>query len=190
LVPTYTRDVLFADERIATLMLTAFSVGIGTGSLMCEKLSRKHINLGLVPIGAIGLTCFATDLCFISLPDMKLSEGELLTAGMFLQHFNHWHVLIDLIMIGMSGGLYMVPLYALVQQKSNPCHRSRIIAANNILNAIFMVISALLIILLITAGIDIPHIFLLVAVLNVLVMIIISRKAPEFITQFIKYVGF
>ncbi len=190
LVPTYTRDVLFADERIATLMLTAFSIGIGTGSLMCEKLSHKHINLGLVPIGGIGLTCFATDLCFISLPDMKLAEGELLTAGIFLQHFNHWHVLIDLILIGMSGGLYMVPLYALVQQKSNPCHRSRIIAANNILNAIFMVISALLIILLITAGIDIPHIFLLVAVLNVLVMIIISRKAPEFITQFIKYVGF
>ena len=80
LVPTYTRDVLFADERIATLMLTAFSIGIGTGSLMCEKLSRMqinpgHINLGLVPIGAIGLTCFAPDLSFISLPDMKLSEG-------------------------------------------------------------------------------------------------------------------
>jgi len=190
LVPTYTRDVLFADERIATLMLTAFSIGIGTGSLMCEKLSHKHINLGLVPIGAIGLTCFATDLCFISLPDMKLAEGELLTASMFLQHFNHWHVLIDLILIGISGGLYMVPLYALIQQKSNPCHRSRIIAANNILNAIFMVVSALLIILLITAGIDIPYIFLIVAVMNILVMIIISRKAPEFITQFIKYVGF
>ncbi len=190
LVPTYTRDVLFADERIATLMLTAFSIGIGTGSLMCEKLSHKHINLGLVPIGAIGLTFFATDLSFISLPDMKLSEGELLTASMFLQHFNHWHVLIDLILIGMSGGLYMVPLYALIQQKSNPCHRSRIIAANNILNAIFMVISALMIISLITAGIDIPHIFFIVAVLNILILIIITRKEPEFITQFIKYVGF
>jgi len=190
LVPTYTRDVLFADERIATLMLTAFSIGIGTGSLMCEKLSHKHINLGLVPIGAIGLTLFATDLSFISLPDMKLSEGELLTASMFLQHFNHWHVLVDLILIGMSGGLYMVPLYALIQQKSNPCHRSRIIAANNILNAIFMVISALMIISLITAEIDIPHIFFIVAVLNILILIIITRKEPEFITQFSKYVGF
>jgi hypothetical protein len=188
LVPTYTRDVLFADERIATLMLTAFSIGIGTGSLMCEKLSHKHINLGLVPIGAIGLTCFATDLSFISLPDMNLSEGELLTAGMFLPHFNHWHVLFDLIMIGLSGGLYMVPLYALVQQKSNPCHRSRIIAANNIINALFMVVSALLIILLITAGIDIPHVFFIVAVLNVLVMFIISRNEPEFIRQFMEYI--
>jgi MFS family permease len=188
LVPTYTRDVLLADERIATLMLTSFSIGIGTGSLMCEKLSHKHINLGLVPIGAIGLTCFATDLSFISLPDMNLSEGELLTASTFLQHFNHWHVLFDLIMIGLSGGLYMVPLYALVQQKSNPCHRSRIIAANNIINALFMVISALLIILLITAGIDIPHIFFIVAVMNVLVMIIISRNEPEFIRQFMEYI--
>jgi hypothetical protein len=109
---------------------------------------------------------------------------------MFLQHFNHWHVLVDLIMIGLSGGLYMVPLYTLVQQESNPCHRSRIIAANNIINALFMVVSALLIILLITAGIDIPHIFFIVALLNVLVMIIISRKEPEFIKQFIKYTGF
>ncbi len=189
LVPTYTRDVLFADERIATLMLTAFSIGIGTGSLMCEKLSHKHINLGLVPIGAIGLTFFATDLSFISLPDMKLSEGELLTADMFLQHFNHWHVLIDLILIGVSGGLYMVPLYALIQQKSNPCHRSRIIAANNILNAIFMVISALMIILLITAGIDIPHIFFIVAVLNLMAMVVIFKKEPEFLRQFFKYIS-
>lgn len=187
LVPTYTRDVLFADERIATLMLTAFSIGIGTGSLMCEKLSHKHINLGLVPIGAIGLTCFATDLSFISLPDMKLSEGELITAGMFLQHFNHWHVLIDLSMIGLSGGLYMVPLYALVQQRSNPCHRSRIIAANNIINAFFMVISAVLMILLISAGIEIPEIFFIVAVLNLIMMAMISRKEPEFLHQFVKY---
>ncbi len=189
LVPTYTRDVLFADERIATLMLTAFSIGIGTGSLMCEKLSHKHINLGLVAIGAIGLTCFATDLSFISLPDMKLSEGELLTADMFLQHFNHWHVLIDLILIGVSGGLYMVPLYALIQQKSNPCHRSRIIAANNILNAIFMVISALMIILLITAGIDIPQIYFIVAVLNLMAMVVIFKKEPEFLRQFFKYIS-
>jgi len=93
-----------------------------------------------------------------------------------------------LVMIGLSGGLYMVPLYALVQQKSNPCHRSRIIAANNIINALFMVISALLIILLITAGIDIPHIFFIVAVMNVLVMIIISRNEPEFIRQFMEYI--
>lgn len=84
----------------------------------------------------------------------------------------------------------MVPLYALIQQKSNPCHRSRIIAANNILNAIFMVISALMIISLITAGVDIPHIFLIVAVLNILILIIITRKEPEFITQFVKYAGF
>ncbi|MCK5667569.1 MAG: glycerol acyltransferase, partial [Gammaproteobacteria bacterium] len=189
LVPTYTRDVLSADERIATLMLTAFSIGIGTGSLLCEKLSHKKINLGLVPIGAIGLTIFAADLSFISLPEIKLSEANMvLTAGMFLQYFSHWHVLIDLSMIGLSGGLYMVPMYALVQKRSNPCHRSRIIAANNIINAIFMVISAVLMILLISAGIEIPEIFFIVAVLNLMVMVMISRKESEFINQFIKYI--
>ncbi len=189
LVPTYTRDVLSADERIATLMLTAFSIGIGTGSLLCEKLSHKQINLGLVPIGAIGLTIFAADLSLISLPDIKLSEGNMiLTADIFLQYFNHWRVLIDLSMIGLSGGLYMVPMYALVQKRSNPCHRSRIIAANNIINAIFMVISAVLMILLISAGIEIPEIFFIVAVLNLMVMVMISRKESEFINQFIKYI--
>ena len=193
LVPTYTRDILSGDERIATLMLTAFSIGIGTGSLLCEKLSRKHINpghinLGLVPIGAIGLTCFAADLSFISLPEIKLTDGGLLTAGMFLQHFNHWRVLTDLSMIGLSGGLYMVPLYALVQQRSNPCHRSRIIAANNIINAFFMVISAVLMIVLISAGIEIPEIFFIVAVLNLVVMMMIFKKESEFLNQFIEYI--
>ena len=189
LVPTYTRDILNADERIATLMLTAFSIGIGTGSLLCEKLSHRKINLGLVPIGAIGLTLFAADLSFISLPEVKFSEGNtLLTASMFLEHFNHWRVLLDLSLIGLSGGLYMVPLYALVQQKSNPCHRSRIIAANNIINALFMVISAVSMILLISAGIEIPEIFLIVAVLNIVVMLLVSNKEPEFLQQLRKYV--
>ena len=156
---------------------------------MCEKLSHRHINLGLVPIGAIGLTLFATDLSFISLPAIELTEGNtLLTAGMFLEHVSHWRVLVDLSMIGLSGGLYMVPLYALVQRRSNPCHRSRIIAANNIINAFFMVISAVLMILLINSGTEIPEIFLIVAVLNLLVMIIIFKSESEFLSQFIKYV--
>ena len=189
LVPNYTRDVLSADERIATLMLTAFSIGIGTGSLLCEKLSHKKINLGLVPIGAIGLTLFAADLSLISLPDIKLSEGNMiLTADMFLQYFSHWRVLIDLSMIGLSGGLYMVPMYTLVQQRSNPRHRSRIIAANNIINAFFIVISAILMILLISAGIKIPEIFFIVAVLNLMVMVMIFKKESEFINQFFKYI--
>ncbi len=190
LVPTYTRDILNADETIATLMLTAFSIGIGTGSLLCEKLSHKQINLGLVPIGAIGLTLFATDLSFIPLPEILVLDGHTtLTAVMFLEYFNHWRVLLDLSMIGLSGGLYMVPLYALVQKRSNPCHRSRIIAANNIINALFMVISAVLMIALISAGIKITEIYFIVAILNLMVMIMIFRKEPEFFNQFIEYVG-
>ena len=140
-------------------------------------------------MGAIGLTLFATDLSFIPLPEIEFSGANtLLTAGMFLEYFNHWRILIDLSMIGLSGGLYMVPLYALVQQKSNPCHRSRIIAANNIINALFMVISAVSIILLISAGIEIPEVFLIVAVLNLLIMAMIFQKESEFLNQFIKYI--
>ncbi len=189
LVPSYTRDVLTANEEIATLMLTAFSIGIGIGSLLCEKLSSRKINLGLVPIGAIGLTLFAIDLSFISLPELEFSEGDtLLTASMFLEHFNHWRTLLDLSLIGLSGGLYMVPLYALIQKKSNPYHRSRIIAANNIINALFMAGSAVSMILLISVGIEISEIFLIVAVLNIVVMLLVFRKEPKFLQQFIKYI--
>ncbi len=190
LIFTYTPDILNADEKIATIILTAFSIGVGAGSLLCEKLSYKHINLGLVPIGAIGLTLFAIDLSFISLPDIRLTEGELLSASMFLQYLSHWHVLIDFGMIGLSGGLYIVPLYATMQQKSNPRHRSRIIAANNIINALFMVVSAISIILLTKAGADIPHIFFIIAVFNIIIMVIVATQEPEFINQFIKYIGF
>lgn len=189
LIPTYTHDVLHADEGIATLMLTAFSIGIGTGSLLCEKLSNKKINLGLVPIGAIGLTLFAIDLSFITLADFDSANGKMrLTASMFLEHFNHWLVLLDLSLIGLSGGLYIVPLYALVQQKSNPCHRSRIMGANNIINAFAMVCSAVSMILLISMGIEIPEIFLIVAVLNIMAMCLVFKKESAFLQQFFKYV--
>ena len=185
-VPAYTRDVLSGNEQIATLLLTAFSIGIGTGSLLCEKLSGQRINLGLVPLGAVGLTFFAADLAFIHLPEIK-SDSQL-TASLFFEYLSHWRVLIDLCCLGAFGGLFIVPLYALIQQRSDPQYRARVIAANNIINALFMVLSAVTMIMLRTRGFAIPDIFLIVAMLNLLTISILLRQAPELLSHLVKMV--
>ena len=184
LMPSYTRDVLYGNEHVATLLLTAFSVGIGSGSLLCEKLSNKRIEMGLVPLGAIGLTLFALDLYFTGTPSYLEGNGEVMTAGMFINNLHSWRVLADLSLLGAFGGLFIVPLYALIQNLSNEHHRARIIAANNILNALFMVLSALSTILLITLNTAITYMFMLVSLLNIIVVGFVVYQIPEFMSRF------
>ena len=186
LIPSYTKDILSGNEGITTILLTAFSVGIGTGSLMCEKFSKKHIEMGLVPIGAAGLTLFAVDLFIVGIP---AHNGFEITAEEFLHHFNNWRVLFDLCLIGFSGGIYIVPLYAMIQNLSSKTHRSRIMAANNILNALFMVFSALLTIFLFTMHATIPQMFLISAVLNVVIVGYVFLRVPDFVRRVIVILG-
>jgi hypothetical protein len=189
LIPSYTRDILSGNEHVTTLLLAAFSIGIGTGSLLCEKLSRKKIEIGLVPLGAIGLSLFAMDLFIIGIPTLDLlKEGELINASGFLKQVQNWRILIDLTCLGLFGGLYIVPLYALIQNRSHVSRRSRIIAANNILNALFMVVSALMTIMLLSFFFTIPSLFLIVAVLNILVTGLVFIQNPEFILNFMRWV--
>ncbi|HKK15334.1 MAG TPA: MFS transporter, partial [Gammaproteobacteria bacterium] len=180
LIPSYTRDVLAGNELIATLLLTAFSVGIGTGSLLCEKLSGGHIETGLMPIGAAGLSLCALDLFITGQPIAPATSAELVTAGQFLSDSSGWRILLDICLLGGFGGIYIVPLYALIQNLSSHARRARIIAANNILNALFMVFSALLTISLISMSIGIPVIFLIVSVLNILMLVLLIARVPEF----------
>lgn len=177
LVPGYTRELLQGNEHVATLLLAAFSVGIGSGSLLCERFSHGGIELGLVVIGALGISVFAFDLFIAGVPGTE-PEG-LLSAAAFLQHWPHWRVLLDLTGIGLFGGLYIVPLYALIQHRAEPAHRARVIAANNILNALMMVGSALVTMGLLTLGAGIPLIFGLVAVANaVFALLVLGRLQP------------
>ena len=134
--PNYCKDVLGGDEHVATVMLTTFSIGVGAGSLLCERLSGHKVEIGLVPFGSIGLTLFAFDL-YLASP--TLAPSVVVGAAGFLAQPANWRVLFDLVMIGVFGGLYIVPLYALIQSRSERSHQSRIIAGNNILNAFFMV---------------------------------------------------
>ncbi|MBK8760562.1 MAG: MFS transporter [Sulfuritalea sp.] len=182
--PAYTKNVLGGSETAVTLLLATFTFGIGVGSLLCEKLSAKRVELGLVPLGSIGLTLFALDLALASPATPAAGLGAL---GL-MQLGSTWRVLLDLALIGIFGGFFIVPLYALVQQRSNPEHGARIIAANNIMNALFMVVGALAAAGMLAAGLSIPMLFAVAAVCNAAVALFIYGLVPEFLLRFIIWI--
>ena len=180
----FSRDILGGDEHVVTFLLALFSIGIGIGSLLCERMSGRRVELGLVPFGSIGLTLFAVDLWLAS---RNLSATRLAGLDVFFAERAHWRVAADLVLIGLFGGFYIVPLYALIQERSAPSHRSRIIAANNILNALFMVVSAGLAIGLLALGLTIPQLFLVTGLMNAAVALFIYDLVPEFLMRFIAW---
>jgi 1-acyl-sn-glycerol-3-phosphate acyltransferase len=145
------------------------------------------VELGLVPFGSIGLTLFGLDF-FFATPTPAGAAGALIGAGEFIAHGAHWRVMIDIVLLGAFGGFYIVPLNALVQQRSEPSHRSRVIAGSNIINAFFMVLSALTAILLLNAGLTIPQLLLVMALMNAVVAIYIYTLVPEFLMRFLVWI--
>jgi 1-acyl-sn-glycerol-3-phosphate acyltransferase len=177
---------MHGNEQVATLLLVVFSIGIATGSLLCEVLSRRHVEIGLVPLGAIGMSVFAVDLYFAS---RGLPPADIMGLGTFMAQPAHWRVMMDLALLSLFAGLYSVPMYALIQLRSQPTHRARIIAANNILNALFMIVSAILAGALLKAEFSIPQIFLFVGLANAVVAIYIFLLVPEYLLRFIALVA-
>jgi len=184
--PSFAKDVLHGDEQVASLLLVVFSVGIGTGALLCEVLSRRHVEIGLVPLGAIGMSIFAIDLYFAS---HALPASSVLGLAAFISQPQHWRVLADLCLLALFAGLYSVPMYALIQLRSQPTHRARIIAANNILNALFMIVSSVLAGALLGAGLSVPGLFLAVGLANVVVAGYIFLLVPEYLLRFIAFIA-
>ena len=180
--PAYAKGVIGGGEGTVTLLLATFTVGIGLGSLLCEKLSGGQIEIGLVPFGSIGMTLCGVDLYFALAAHL---QHEPMALAAFLHDAGHWRILGDLFLIGLFGGFYIVPLYALIQIRSEPSHRSRIIAGNNILNALFMVAAAGIAIGLFAAGLTIPQLLLATALLNAAVAFYNYRLVPEFLMRFI-----
>ncbi len=179
----YSKNVLGGAESSVGVLLALFSVGIATGSLLCERLSDHKVEIGLVPLGSIGLTLFALDLYFAT-PTAALATTSLVG---FITAQQNWHLFFDLLMIGISGGLYIVPLYALIQERSEQHHVARIIAGNNILNALFMVFAAALGIVVLGNGLSIPTLFLITAILNAAVTTYIFLLVPEFLVRFVAW---
>jgi 1-acyl-sn-glycerol-3-phosphate acyltransferase len=180
--PAFAKDVLGGSESSVTLLLATFTLGIGVGSLLCERLSGPQVEIGLVPLGSIGLTVFGLDLALAApaaAPAAPLALGALLLAPGTL------HVLFDLFALGLFGGFFIVPLYALMQLRSAPAHRARIIAANNIVNALFMVVGAGAAAGLLAGGLSIPALFAVAALSNAAVAVYIFRLVPEFLLRFL-----
>jgi 1-acyl-sn-glycerol-3-phosphate acyltransferase len=178
----FAKEVLSGNEQVVTLLLATFSIGIGLGSVLCEKMSGHRVEIGLVPFGAIGMTVFAVDLYFGS---RGLTVGPLIGAAEFIGVGKNWRILADLFLLAMFAGFYSVPLYALMQARTDKQFRARIIAANNILNALFMVVASLMAAALLQSGLTLPQLYLVVGIMNAAVALFIFKLVPEFLMRFI-----
>ncbi len=165
--PNFAKEILHADNEVVTLFLTLFSVGIGAGSLLCGRIQKGQVNARLVPLGALGLGLFGLDFWLASKPEG--SAEALVGALPFLANLANWRIVVDLFVIALAGGLYCVPLYALMQVRSETAHRARVIAANNIMNALFMVVAGIASAAMLAAGLGIASIFLAIGLGNLAV---------------------
>ncbi|QIO06218.1 MFS transporter [Acinetobacter shaoyimingii] len=184
-IPQLTQQNLHASENVVSLLLTFFSVGIGVGSLLCRKIGGAEVNIKMVPIGAIGLTLFAFYLA-ASLAFVPERTGDFIgIVDMFTLGASYYHVMIAVTLLGISGGFYIVPLYAMMQAYSPRSHRARVVAANNILNAVFMVSSAIFSILVLSVlKIDIKILFSMTAILSAIFSIwLLMRLKPMLKTE-------
>ena len=180
--PNFARDYLGGSTQVVTLLLTLFSLGVAIGSLLCEKLSGHKIELGIVPIGSIGMSIFGIDLYF-SVTGIQVVDG--MSAMAFIEQAENWRLMFDIAMVSAFGGLFVVPLQALIQHRSDDKNRSQIIAANNMLNAIFMVASAAIgILALVVIELTIPEYFLVLALMNIVVATYVYSRVPEFVLRF------
>lgn len=165
--PTFAKDVLMADEQVVTLFLAIFSVGIGIGSMLCTKLLGDEVSGSFAAPAALGMALFTIALYAVT-PQMDLTdEMSLQSIGMFLQAPAQWGILVSLLLIAVSGGVYIVPLYAIMQARSDKRHTARVIAGNNIINALFMVASAVFTLVLLAMSWTVTDVFLLMGLVNI-----------------------
>ena len=185
--PTYSKDIIGGNEELVTLFLSIFTIGVGIGSLLCNQLLKGEVEATFVPLAIIGVTVFTVDLYFASQYMFTNGSDELIGAAEFLSHFSSWRILGDMFMISVSSGIYIVPLYAIIQSRSEPNYRSRIIASNNILNALFMVVSAIGTVAMLTLSFDVNQVFLAIALLNAVVAIYACQLLPAALLRSILY---
>jgi len=181
-LPLYCHNVLHGDESLVTVTIVAFSVGVGVGSLLCERMSDRQVEIGLVPFGSIGLSVFAVDWVLAS---PRVDPQVILNLHGLLALHGGVRTLIDIGAIGVFGGFFVVPLNALVQQRSRPKSLARVIGANSILNALFMVAAAILGAVGLAKGVTVLQLILTAALLNAVVAIYIYTLVPEFLLRFV-----
>ena len=183
--PVYCRDILQGNEAVSTFFLALFSIGVGTGSILCGRLSKRGVELGLVPVGAIGMSIFAIDLFFAG--NIAPVEVER-TLPDFLTTLSAWRVIVDLAMMSFFGGLFVVPLQTLIQQRADAKHRARVIAASALLNSFFVVVSSLALMGLYALDFTAPQVFLMLGIANITVTVYIFTVIPEFFYRFLAWI--
>lgn len=182
--PNFAQSDLMGDETVVTLLLSIFTIGIALGSMACERLSGHRIELGIVPIGSVGLSVFGLDL-YLSMP----TNPSPTTWWTIVTDAEYRRVAIDLLGIGFFGGLFIVPLYAFVQQETPEDRRAKVIAALNVFNALFMVVSAIMgVVMLGVIGLSIPEFFLVLSIMNLIVAGFVYQQLPEFVLRFIVWI--
>jgi acyl-[acyl-carrier-protein]-phospholipid O-acyltransferase / long-chain-fatty-acid--[acyl-carrier-protein] ligase len=159
--PSYVRNYLGAEEAVVTLLLTVFSVGVGVGSLGASRILKGRISAGIAPWGALGIALFSIDLWLASPTHIVAGDATQVTIGGFLAAPMHWRILVDLLGIAVSGGVFVLPLYALLQTAGDERRTARAIGANNVVNAAAMVLSAIAVIALLALGLSVPGLFLI-----------------------------
>ncbi len=185
-IPKLARAHLAGGPGVVTLILAVFTISVAVGSLLCERLSGRRIEIGLVPVGAIGISVAGIDLYFA----IGGIEGVgLRDAWAFLGGVGSVRLLVDVALLGMFGGMYVVPLQAFIQMRTPEDRRARVIAANNIINALFMVSGTGFAILCLTVlGLTIPDLLVTMALANVVVAAYIFHRVPEFAVRFLIWV--
>jgi 1-acyl-sn-glycerol-3-phosphate acyltransferase len=183
ILPVYCRDYLGSNEQVVTLFIAVFTLGIGLGSMLCSKLSFGKVELGLVPIGSLGMTIFLLDVFFIQAPWVNLSSingAVLITVPEFFKHVIGYRLVFDFFFMAIFGGIFITPLYSIIQKRTRDSVRSRVIAGNNMMNTIAMIFSSLLVISFYWLNLTLPEIFIILAILNLLVATYIYSWIPEF----------
>ncbi len=182
--PVYSIKILNSPESVTTLFLALFSIGIAVGAVSCEKLSRGHLELGLVPIGSIGMTLFLLDLYFIGTPSFVVADSKT-TIDTLLNNFTGIRIIFDLLLFSVFSGFFTVPLYTFVQHRGDSETLSRVIAGNNIMNALFMVSGSVGLMVMFASGLSAVDVFLVLAVLNSIIAFYIYTVLPEFMWRFV-----
>lgn len=177
--PAFTKNDLHASGSVVTFFFSLFSIGIAIGSVICNKLVKKHSPMNYVALGAVGMALFAIDLYF-SAGQMQIHRSvSLIDLPMFLSSLSGLRITLDLLMIAVCGGLFTVPLYTMLQERSDKTFRARVIAANNIMNALFMVLAAVSSIVMLQIGLTVREIFLIVGIANGVMALFIAVKSSS-----------
>lgn len=187
LIPIYVSDTLAAEPEVTTLLLTVFCLGIALGSLLTERISGKNLELGLVPFGSFGMTLFALDLFFAGAHPLAPGLPPRSMQALLGETFGI-RIVVDLLGIALFGGFFTVPLYTLIQQRAEASERARVVAGNNVLNALFMAVGSVLLGAALRFGVEVPTIFAGVAALNLLVGVYIYSVVPEFLLRFLAWI--